>query len=151
MNTKKYWLWLLLPLLLVMASDSQAQNATRPNIEGPLGWQVNSYTGSLFSKRQDILVPGRGLSLDVSFVYNSSDRNWDGGFGHGWNFTYNWYYETDSNGIVLYRGDGREDLFTGMGNGYMAPRGVFDQFSEYEAGKFKLVTKEKTTYFFEDS
>ncbi|MBO9562796.1 MAG: RHS repeat protein [Niastella sp.] len=150
MNTKKHWLWLLLPLLLVLAANSEAQNVTRPNIEGPAGWQVNSYTGSLFSKRQDMLIPGRGLPLDVTFIYNSSDRNWDGGFGHGWNFTYNWYYETDSLGIVLYRGDGREDLFQTTGNGFKAPKGVFDQFSEYEAGKYKLVTKEKTTYFFED-
>lgn len=140
-------LWLC---ALVFIQIAYAQNITKPNIAGPSGLSVNSYTGSLFCQRTDLFIPGRGLSLDITFAYNSADRSKDNGFGYGWTFHYNLFYVTDSTGIIVYRGDGRADHFTLANNAYVPDAGIFDVLEQYEAGKFRLTTNDKTQYFFED-
>lgn len=142
-------LFLFLALVLV-SQVSLGQNITRPNIEGPSGLQTNSYTGSLFYKRQDLFIPATGLPLDVIFCYNSAERNRDWGFGYGWTFTYNQSYVKDSIGVNVFHADGRQDYFKRKDNGYVAPRGVFDVLQEYETGKLKLTTKAGTEYYFEN-
>jgi RHS repeat-associated protein len=138
-------------LLLVICFSVMAQNITRPNIEGPSGLQVNSYTGSLFYQRTDLFVPGRGLSMDISFTYNSSERTMDWGYGFGWTFNYNRFYTFNDSSVTFYNSDGRKDQFKIDGSNYKAPVGIFDIVTKSAAGKYKLVTKDGTQYFFDDT
>lgn len=139
--------------MLTAGLSVPAQNIIRPNIEGPAGLQVNSYTGSLFTQRTDMVIPGRGLSLDVSFSYNSSARDSDFGFGYGWTLSWNQFYVRDSSGqgITFYRSDGRKDHYLKSGSAWTAPKGIFDVLTEYEPDKFLLTTKSATQVFFENA
>lgn len=96
----KYVLLLVVNLYYISFS-SRAQNITRPNIEGPSNLQVNSYTGSLFYQRTDMFIPGRGLSMDITFTYNSADRSTDWGYGYGWTFNYNQFYIITDSSIIF--------------------------------------------------
>ncbi len=140
---------LLLPLVAAVQL-AFSQNITRPNFSGPAGLQVNSYTGSLFYQRTDLQIPGPGLSLDMAFAYNSADRTKDDGYGYGWTFKYNLGYTSDSSGLTFRKGDGRRDKYVIHAIAYLAPKGVFDVLLQYAPGKFKLVTKDNTEYYFDD-
>lgn len=142
-----------LSLLFVQAFllPAAAQNITRPNIQGPSGLQVNSFTGSLFYQRTDLFVPGRGLSLDISFTYSSSNRAADWGYGYGWTFNYNRFYAATDTSVTFYNPDGRRDVYRKSGTAYIAPVGVFDKVINYATGKFQLVTKDGTVYYFDDA
>lgn len=139
-------------LFLLMQLPAYGQNITKPNITAPSGIQVNSYTGNLFCKRNDLVIPAPGLPLDISFSYNSTERNKDQGFGKGWTLSYNLSYSIDTTGsITISRGDGRKDRYALINGVLKAPAGVFDELTEYATGKFRLRTKNSITYFFEDA
>ena len=135
--------------LSVLYSASFAQNINKPNIPGPAGLKVNSYSGGLFYHRTDLHIPGRGLSIDLSFHYNSTNTGIDLGYGPGWSMTYSMMCTPGSNNAVILREDGRKDVYTWNGSAYIAPVGIFDSLVQYLAGKFKLITKQGTSYFFD--
>ncbi|MBO9563925.1 MAG: RHS repeat protein [Niastella sp.] len=147
---RRYTVLLLLGLLL-NAGFLPAQNITRPNIEGPAGLQANSYTGSLFYQRTDLLVPGRGLSLNCMFTYNSSERARDEGYGFGWTFGYNIFYTLTDTTVTIHQADARQDIYKKDGSTFKSPAGIFDKLTSHAAGKFKLRTKDGTEYFFGDA
>ncbi len=131
-----------------------AQNINTPNIVCPMGVSVNSYTGNMFFSRNDIFIKGRRLDIDISFYYNSSERNENTGFGNGWSFNYGMKYQIDSSGFVITWNDGRKDNYTRDSSNtsiFHSPKGIFDNFIKYQAGKYKLITKNKMEYFFDDS
>ncbi len=144
---------ILLSLLSVQVFllPAVAQNITRPNIQGPSGLQVNSFTGSLYYQRRDLFVPGRVLSLDISFTYSSVNRASDWGYGYGWTFNYNRFYTANDTSVTFYNSDGRRDVYKKSGTDYIAPVGIFDKIINYATGKFKLVTKDGTVYYFDDA
>lgn len=144
-------LFLFLSLFL-LGLNGFAQNITRPNIVGPNGFEVNSYTGNLYYQRTDLKIPARGLNVDITFSYNISRRSKDWGFGKGWTFTYNMAYTPDTlGGIYIDRMDGRRDLYKKNGTKYIAPTGVFDSLYEYSTGKFILREKGGAKYYFDNN
>jgi RHS repeat-associated protein len=146
-------IYLLLLVLLGAFGQSVAQtNITKTTIEGANGVRVNTYTGSLFYQRSDLRIPGRGLSLDVMFSYNSVARYKDWGYGRGWTFSYNMAYYPDSASIVIQQMDGRKNrYFEKAGGGYIRPTGVFDSLEQYQPGKFRLLMNDGTIYFFDNA
>lgn len=162
--------WLLgLWLLLFPVAKSQGQNITRPNIVGPDGLMVNSYTGNLFFQRTDMFIPGLSDPIDMTFSYNSASRKRNDGFGYGWTFPYNMRYEQNADSTIMVWGDGRKEIYCNQtvksGGGSSGGRvividislncfpdkGIFNQLREYEEGKLRLTTKDGTEYYFEDS
>lgn len=138
-------------LYLSLADVALALTSTKPNIIGPGGNQVNSYTGNLFHQRTDLFIPGRGLSLEIKFSYNSGRTLKDWGYGDGWSFTYSMQYYFDILDLIIERSDGRKDEFVWNGSSYDPPTGVFDVLEEYQSGKFRLTTKQGLKYFFDES
>jgi len=139
-------------LLLGVYSAFGQTNITKPTIEGANGVRVNSYTGALFYQRSDLFIPGRGLSMDVMFSYNSAGRNRDWGYGRGWTFSYNMAYYSDSASIVVQQMDGRLNrYYEKTGGGYIRPAGVFDSLEQYQPGKFRLLMNDGSIYFFDNA
>lgn len=146
-----------IPALLILVYQLNlgiAQNIPRSNAGGPPGIEINTFTGNLFYQRSDFFVPGRGVSMDMTFYYNLKLRHEDIGYGFGWNFTYSMRYELyngnpDSLSVVW--PDGRKDLFVKSGGDYIPPTGIFDKLEEYTTGRFKLTTKHKMEYFFDEA
>ncbi|MEZ4961995.1 MAG: RHS repeat-associated core domain-containing protein [Saprospiraceae bacterium] len=147
----KFKLFLLFILLAIATSWVNGQFTTRPMIGGPHGLQANSYTGNLFYQRNDFLIPGQGIPLDITFTYNASLDSVNFGYGYGWTFNYNMQYAFDSTDIVMLRPDGRQDTFLYNNNTYYSPAGIFDTLIEYQSGLFKLKSKYGMQYFFEDA
>ncbi len=136
---------------LSLAFPIVAQNNTRPDFFLPAAtsMRVNSYAGNLFYERQDIFVPGRGLNLDLTFYYNSSQQR-DWGYGFGWSNIYNIVLEfkTGAQYVVTW-GDGRQDIFVKQGNDFIPPSNVYHKLEQYEPNKYRLTTKHGLKYFFE--
>lgn len=146
---------LLLSLLLcVLLPQLHAQNINRPNVQGPSGLSVNSFTGNLFYQRTDLYLPGQGMPIDLSFAYNSFRDTLDLGYGLGWTFNYGYRYYPDSAGssnLIVERPDGRRDLYTAAAGGFLPPTGIFDTWTQPSAGVYLLTTKYGMKYFFEDA
>ncbi|MBW7838263.1 MAG: T9SS type A sorting domain-containing protein [Chitinophagaceae bacterium] len=144
---------LLLGGLLFTGLTIEAQNVNIPNTDGPMGLQVNSYTGNLFFERLDFAIPDEGLDIAINFYYNSYNLGINRGFGNGWGFEYDMHYRIDSvNRVIVEWGNGREDEYTPTGGGnYQSPVGFFYVLKEYETGKFSLTEKTGLKYLFEDN
>ena len=144
---------MLLIFILCIACSivSTAQNLLRPNIEGPSGLQVNSYTGSLFYQRTDMFIPGRGLSLEVTLSYNSADRRMDYGMvmvmaGRA---TITSFIKTAPEVWSLQDG-WPQGLLYKNGSSFTAPKGIFDLLTQ-ESGFYVLTAKDGTKYYFENA
>ncbi len=144
---------LLLTLILagVLApARIHSQNITKPNIIGPEGLEVNSFTGNLYYQRQDYQLRGLGLNIDLAFHYNSSRRDRDEGFGFGWTFAWDLSYEDMGDSLILLWGDGREDIYEFGGGQWQPPVGVFDTLTEYQPNQYCLRTKAGNRYYFDE-
>ncbi|MBS1509468.1 MAG: hypothetical protein JST86_01410 [Bacteroidetes bacterium] len=140
-------------MLLTAAVHAHAQNINIPNKTGPMGLQVNTLTGNLFFTRNDLYIPARHFSFNISFHYNSFNFDSNVGYGNGWNFDYNIKYANDTTGgKIITWGDGREDGYKAGANGiFIAPRGFFSTLAEYQPGKFSITETDGTKYFFDNS
>ena len=133
---------------------SYAQNINHPNIQCPGGVTVNSFNGNMQLERNDLFIDGRKLNLNMTFYYNSMDHKKNYGYGNGWGFKYFMQYIPDSSGIIIHYDNGFEAHFaTDNSNAslYHAETGIFDSLSQYQPGKYVLITKRKTKYFFDDA
>ena len=128
-----------------------AQNIPHANFVGPWGVEVNTFNGNLFLERTDLYIPNQGLSIQLTFSYNSFRDTIDLGYGNGWSHNYNMSYEavgTDSMHVT--QSDGRRDLFVKVDGDFEAPEGIFDTWEEYSPGQFRLTTREGMAYYFDD-
>ncbi len=144
---------LLVVIWFVAAIHVNAQNINIPNKTGPMGLQVNTLTGNLFFTRNDLYIPARFFSMNISFHYNSFNFDRNDGYGNGWNFDYNIKYSNDTaEGKIITWGDGREDSYKAAGGGtFTSPRGFFTTLAEYQPGKFSITETDGTKYFFDNS
>jgi RHS repeat-associated protein len=144
----------LLMLIWMVASlaTANAQNINKPNKMGPLGTEVNTFTGNLFIPRNDIYVPARGFDIVVAFNYNSFNFDQNNGFGNGWSFGYSIKYKNDTaNSRTIIWGDGREDNYTVLSGGYKSPKGFFDTLTQYQPDKYLLTEPDGTKFYFDNS
>ena len=72
--------------LTIQATTFGSENS---NSSVPYSYEpVNLATGNYFHTHQDLLIPGKGLSLNIIRSYNSMDT-YSGPFGNGWTHYYN--------------------------------------------------------------
>ena len=134
----KYTQFFLIAALLHLFSHSYGQvNLTRPNVVCANGIKVNTYSGSAYYSRTDLRIPGRGLSLEVFFTYNSISSYTDLGYGFGWTFSYNMLYKRESADVLVQNMDGLENRYAfdaGTGK-FTPPIGVFETLEEFKPNK----------------
>ena len=122
------------------------------NVHTPHNTQVNMRTGNFFYQRTDLFIQCQGLSLDITFSYNTSLDTANFGYGYGWVFNYGMSYLLDSmNNVIITRIAGRRDTFKVNGPGYDAPTNVFDELANYDTDKYRLTTRYGRVYYFEDA
>lgn len=69
-------------------------------------------TGDLIRERQDLLLPGRLLDLDITFVYRSRSA-YNGPYGYGWDMAYNVRLKRLENGnALILTGSNRDEEYT---------------------------------------
>lgn len=145
--------WILMTGLLFTGMKAGGQNINIPNKTGPMGLEVNSYTGNLYFERTDVVIPGSEIEMALRFSYSSYEFENNHGFGNGWGFEYDVKYSIDSaENMVFVWGDGRTDSYKPSGSGnFIAPTGYFTTLKEYEPGKFSITERNGTSYLFEDN
>ncbi|MEN8219184.1 MAG: DUF6531 domain-containing protein, partial [Pseudomonadota bacterium] len=117
-----------------------------------MGIRVNTFNGNLYySRKNDLVIPGRALSIKISMAYNSGQSTIDSGFGYGWQFSYSLYYEKSGDDVLIYRGDGRVDKYLWNGSTFGKPYGVRDTLEEYATDKYRLTTPSGIQTFFDSS
>ena len=144
---------LVIAIVLAGHTGTKAQHINIPNKTGPMGLQVNTLTGNLYFSRTDLVIPARGIDLDITFHYNSFNFDQNAGYGRGWSFGYNIRYRDDSAGAkTVTWGDGREDTYQPAGGGsFTSPRGFFNTLEQYQPGKYRITETDGTAYFFDNS
>src|SRR5437868_8707984 len=144
---------ILLLLMIVSLVTANAQNINKPNKMGPLGTQVNTYSGNLFIPRTDIYVPARGFDIAVAFNYNGYSFDQNNGYGNGWSCGYSIKYKNDTaNSRTIIWGDGREDVYNPISGGaYRSPKGFFNTLTQYQPNKYLLTELDGTKYYFDNN
>ena len=163
-------------LMILSGFALEAQNVVRPNVAAPAatGMEVNSYTGNLYYQRQDLFIPARGIDLDFTFFYNSTQSDEDWGYGYGWSHTYNIQLlpkqdeplincggeETATEYLVLLNNEGAEIRFKRSYESggcvrtvnFQSPSGFFgnlEEVNEVGSEQFRLTMKDGMIYHFE--
>jgi RHS repeat-associated protein len=108
-------------------------------------------TGALNYSHVDLSLPSNGGEpLSFTRTY-SSDSAADKGLGTGWSQTgLATATELASGDVLVVQTDGRQDLFSDSGTGYVAPSGVTDVLSKSE-GKFQLTSLQGSVTRFDAS
>ena len=159
MRRKPIWKSVLCALLIVSLvvnpvwapppSPTLPTASVQVNVSGPMGLQVNSFNGNLYYSRSELTIPGRGLSLAIDLAYNSAQSNLDHGFGFGWQFGYNIFYETLGNDLLISRGDGRVDHYIRDGSTFLPPLRVRDTLETIGSNGYVLTSPDGLKTFFE--
>lgn len=86
------------------------------------GLGVNTASGALTYEGIGLSIPTQGPELQASLRYNSLYRQADEGWGYGWAFDRDWYYQSETNGDVTIRIGRGGYAFTSDGQGgFIAP------------------------------
>lgn len=145
-------IFLLASFFFFFASASlySQKNNTRPSVEGPDGYKVSSFSGSLFQERQDFFIESVGPDLDFNFTYTSNNREKNYGYGYGWRLKMHKTYIRIEDQIRIIGTDGGTKTFSKANGVWGAAPGIFDRLEEFEPDKFKLTSREGTVCFFDN-
>jgi YD repeat-containing protein len=112
------------------------------------GSPVHLKAGNYFYSNQDLLIPGRGFSLQIVRDYDSQNEH-EGPFGYGWSFQLLMELirvtEGDEDYAVVRRGDGVRLKFKDNGDGtFTPPAGRYDTLVQNADGSYDLMKKTGT-------
>lgn len=115
-------------------------NTSEPEEKCPVRSPVYLRTGSYSYSHQDLFIPGRGVSLDITRDYDSQDF-YDGPFGYGWKFNLEVKLIETTDGsseyVTIRRGDGVRLVFTRNPDGtYTPPLGRRDHLTKNADGTY---------------
>jgi RHS repeat-associated protein len=104
-------------------ADGGADNESTNQVNCSTSAPVNCATGVFWHTFTDFSVPGRGVPLDLTRTYESSEAGTDGPFGYGWSDSYGMSLATDSAGnVTITQEDGSTVTFSPDGSGgFTAP------------------------------
>lgn len=100
---------------------------------------VNLVTGNFYETSEDLLIPGRGLSLQLLRTYNAQDPT-PGAFGAGWRHSYeSRIVEASSGDVTLIEPTGAHTRFAKQSDGsYDARDSERDKLTEAADGHFEV-------------
>lgn len=102
---------------------------------------VNCATGVFWHQFTDVAVPGRGVALNFSRTYSSSQAAVEGPLGFGWTDSYNMSLATDASGdATITQEDGSTVTFLSNGaGGFTAPPRVLATLTGNADGSFTFI------------
>jgi RHS repeat-associated protein len=117
-GTLTFTLLSALSLLGQGGDDNPSTNPVNCSTHAP----VNCATGVFWHSFTDFSVPGRGVPLDLTRTYESSEAGTAGPFGYGWSDSYGMSLATDSAGnVTVTQEDGSPVTFSPNGSGGFTP------------------------------
>ncbi len=115
-----------------------------------IGDPVNAITGNFYVTATDLILPGRGLNLEITRHYNSLDRT-GGVLGPGWRLSHETLLcSSEKRQITVVYPDGHTATFThprrdGL---YRSPVGINDTLRAHPDGTFSLQHKNGPCYHY---
>jgi hypothetical protein len=109
---------------------------------------VNVVAGNLAIQSTDLSLASIGLPTTVARAYNSAAAGRTGPFGVGWYWSYGVYVVPGSGSATVVREDGRSDIFSGAGQSFTAPAGIYDALSQEADGSYTLTRHDQVLYRF---
>ncbi|MBN2001895.1 MAG: PKD domain-containing protein [Anaerolineae bacterium] len=76
---------------------------TGETLEAGPGLSIRPGDGAALYDGAALSTRSRGLAPDAALSYDSLYRQDDAGWGYGWTFSYDWRYEIEENGVVLWQ------------------------------------------------
>lgn len=128
-------------------SGNANENANDAEKNDPVYLNSGEYNYS----RQDLLIPGRGMPIEIIRSYKNQ-KACNGKFGYGWFMSYNVQLKRLSSGnIIIINGDSRKDefLYDFQNDLYVPPAGVYSELVSNQDGTYTLTKKNKTRYNFD--
>ena len=120
------------------------------NPQGTSAEPISTGTGNYFYQHTDITIPGRGLPVTFSRIYNAQDT-YSGPFGANWTHSYNVLLAVNSTGAVIKWGDGHGETFTLSGTAFIPSPGVHSSLLANPDGTFLLTRKDQMKFVFSAS
>jgi RHS repeat-associated protein len=114
------------------------------------GDPVNCATGVFWHTFTDFSIPGRGVPLDLTRTYSSSQAAADGPFGHGWTDSYDMSLAVDqaTGDVTITQEDGSTVAFAPNGSGgFVAPPRVLASLARNGDGSYTLVRFKSLTQY----
>lgn len=109
---------------------------------------VNVCTGNVFSEYEDMAIPGTGIPLVFTRMYNSM-TDYEGPLGYAWTHSYNIYLEDNGSKVYEHNGDGALRIFTRNAAGtYTPPVGNYSTFTKNTDGSYVVREKSGLVYQF---
>lgn len=113
------------------------------------GEPVYLNTGEFYHTIEDLVIPARGMNIELAHTYNSGKNN-NGPFGFGWSFSYNYKLLPLSSGnIVITDPQGRKDEYAKDGSIFISPPGFYDSLVQNQDGTWTLTQKHGEKYVFD--
>ena len=138
---------------LLSAPDSLADGGAANESTNPVNCStsspVNCATGVFWHTFTDVSVPGRGVPLDLTRTYESSQAGTDGPFGYGWSDSYGMSLATGSAGnVTITQEDGSTVTFSPAGAGsFTAPPYVLATLVQNPDGSYTFTRDRGETSF----
>jgi RHS repeat-associated protein len=132
-------------------ADGGADNESTNQVNCSTSAPVNCATGVFWHTFADFSVPGRGVPLDLTRTYESSEAGTDGPFGYGWSDSYGMSLATDSAGnVTITQEDGSTVTFSPDGSsGFTAPPYVLAMLVHNSDGSYTFTRdRGETSYGF---
>lgn len=138
------------------AEDPGDGNPSEPHCtctQANVGAPVNTATGNFWHTISDLVVPGRGLALDLRQTYDSQNASINGPLGYGWSFSYGMSLLASSSGaLTLNQGNGSQVVFTPNGSGgFSAPPRVVATLVEHPDASYTLTRGSGVSFNFDPS
>lgn len=130
--------------------DNDPGPDNKPPGNGPKGGEpVYLYNGELIYLNLDLIIPAKGINIDIRHTYSSHSRL-NGRFGLGWDMSYNKQIIPLANGDAVYLDGcgGKLKFFYVDGTNYTPSPGVFDTLKQNPDGTYTLTKMHGTKYKF---
>ena len=117
---------------------------------GCAGDPVYLHSGEFFYECSDLYIPGRGMDVHITHLYQSSAHH-NSQFGYGWTINYHYRLQPLENGnVVILSGLARKDEYSAQGNNtYAPPPGFFETLKQNTDGSWTLLKAHGEKYQFD--
>lgn len=135
--------------VVITSSNSEIRKPGNEVVNG-----VELKTGNLALTYQDLNIPNRGLSLNLTRAYNSAGSSGLSSFGYGWTHNYDLqlFYDGERKEYKVYTGEGGIQTFKTPANGnpniIKAEKPDQTTLLKNSDGSIDIVTKGQTKYHF---
>lgn len=114
-------------------------------------YPVNTATGNFWHTFDDLLIPGRGIPLELSHTYNSAMAGTNGPLGYGWTHSYQMALAITPTSVTVVQENASQVTFTKRGTDYWAPPRVLATLVKEGDGTYTFTRRKRDVFRFDST